>query len=103
MACIVTRWLGEHVNQVCGSSAWKAVGKGPIELPTWVAPPSDPSECMALAAATHCPMLVAVISHLQRVLLSGQLSRCLLLLPSLGALHGLTLLNIAFSISFGEL
>ncbi|GAX84107.1 hypothetical protein CEUSTIGMA_g11530.t1 [Chlamydomonas eustigma] len=64
-------WLGEHVNQLCGSSAWKAVGKGPIELPAWLAPPSDPSERMALAAATHCPMLVAVISHLQRALLAG--------------------------------
>ena len=76
------RWLGEHANQVSGSSAWKPIGKGPIELQLGASPsssasssaygPSDPSERMALAAAALSPLLAAAISHLQRALLTGE-------------------------------
>uniref|UniRef100_A0A7S0WTL6 SH3 domain-containing protein n=1 Tax=Chlamydomonas leiostraca TaxID=1034604 RepID=A0A7S0WTL6_9CHLO len=76
-------WLGEHVNAIAGTVAWKPPNKASVKLPfmptagdaaTVSGLPDvqlDALERLTLAAAVHSPLLHMAISHLQRAMLAG--------------------------------
>eukprot|EP00798_Chlamydomonas_sp_ICE-L_P022806 gene22806-29971_t len=68
LRCLAAWWLGEHVNQVAGESAWRPAGK-PVELagPTG---PRTSDQRMAVAAVAHAPLLALTVTHLQRAIMT---------------------------------
>ena len=61
--------IGEHINQVAGEAVWKPHTKGSVNIGLGLA---EPGEKLAVAAATHNPLLAVVISHLHRAMLTGE-------------------------------